>query len=64
MTEQFYCTGTQGSAIVVYDESGNLLETITGFNFPVGVGAAAINPSKRMGWVSGPHLDQLQQFFY
>jgi hypothetical protein len=59
-----YCSGSQGSAIVVYDESGNLVETITGFNFPIGVGAAALNPSKRMGWAIGPQLSQLQQFYY
>jgi hypothetical protein len=56
------CSG--GSAIFVYDESGNLQETITGFSFPIGVGPAALDPSKRMGWATGPTLSQLQQFFY
>jgi hypothetical protein len=64
VTETYYCSGSQGSAIVVYDESGNFIETITGFSFPIGPGGPAINPSKRMGWAIGPHLNQLQQFFY
>jgi hypothetical protein len=59
------CTGS-GSAIIVYDESGNYVETISGFNFPVAEPAPALNPSKRMGWAfSGPRgFSQLQQFFY
>jgi hypothetical protein len=63
VTEEFYACGS-GSAILVYDEKGNLQETITGFTFVVGEGAPAINPSKRMGWVFGPKFSQLQQFFY
>jgi hypothetical protein len=62
VTEQYYCS--QGSAIVVYDESGNLVETITGFKFSIGEPAPVINPSKRMGWTFGPGFSQLQQFFY
>lgn len=64
VTEQYYCSGSQGSAIVVYDESGNLVETITGFTFFIGEPAPVINPSERMGWVFGPAANQLQQFFY
>jgi hypothetical protein len=56
------CNG--GSAIFVYDESGNLQETLTGFSFPVGVGPAALDPGERMGWAVGPTSSQLQQFFY
>jgi hypothetical protein len=56
------CNG--GSAIFVYDESGNLQETITGFSFPIGVGPAALDPSERMGWATGPTISQLQQFYY
>jgi hypothetical protein len=59
---------TGNSAIVVYDEAGNLVEAIPGFNFsnafrviPVRV---ALNPGQRMGWVDGPGDNQLQQFFY
>jgi hypothetical protein len=59
---------TGGSAIVVYDESGKVVESITGFSFsneyrvvPIRI---AVNPSTRTGWVEGVGVDQLQQFFY
>jgi hypothetical protein len=59
---------TGDSAIVVYDEAGNVVEAITGFSFsnasrviPIRV---AVNPALRMGWVDGPGINQLQQFFY
>jgi hypothetical protein len=64
VTDTFFCSGSQGSAIVVYDESGNLVESITGFHFPVTAPGPAINPSKRMGWAFGPGFNQLQQFTY
>jgi hypothetical protein len=64
VTDPTYCDGSQGSAIVVYDESGNLVETITGFKFAIGEPAPVINPSQRMGWAFGPSFSQLQQFFY
>jgi hypothetical protein len=66
VTDQFYCDGSQGSAVVVYDEAGNFVETITGFNMAIGEPAPVLNPGKRMGWVfSGPNgFSQLQQFFY
>ena len=64
VTDTFYCSGSQGSAVVVYDESGNLVESITGFHFPVTAPGPAINPRKRMGWAVGPGFNQLQQFTY
>ena len=65
VTEYAYCDGSQGSAILVYDESGNLVETITGFAFGLGEAAPAINPSKRMGWALGGNgFTELRQFFY
>jgi hypothetical protein len=64
VTEKLYCDGSQGSAILVYDETGKLIETITGFSFAIAEPAPAINPSKRMGWAFGPNFNQLQQFFY
>jgi hypothetical protein len=64
VTDPSYCSGSQDSAIVVYDEKGNLVETITGFKFALGEPAPAINPGKRMGWAFGPGFNQLQQFFY
>lgn len=65
VTEHFYaCNSSEGSALVVYDESGNLVETITGFKLFIGEPAPAINPAKRVGWTFGPGFNQLQQFFY
>ena len=66
VAEYSYCDGSHGSAIVVYDEAGNHIETIAGFNFAIGEPAPVLNPSKRMGWAfSGPAgFSQLQQFFY
>jgi hypothetical protein len=63
------CNDGQSAAIVVYDESGNYVETISGFPYTsdvVNAPAAAINPGKRMGWVfGGPDgVSQLQQFYY
>jgi hypothetical protein len=55
---------SSGSAIVVYNEKGNLIETITGFTFGPGQSAPVISPKARMGWVSGSAPDQLRQFFY
>jgi len=75
VTDLQYCDGSEGAAIVVYDEKGNLVETITGFDpdvrFAVIQPPPRINPSKRMGWAfGGPNgagfqgVNQLQQFFY
>ena len=60
------CSGGNDSALIVFDEAGNLVESITGFKFFIGEPAVAINPSKRMGWAfGGPNgWSQLQQFFY
>lgn len=63
VTEQSYGCAS-GSAIAVYDERGNLVETITGFQFFIGEPPPVLNPNKRMGWAFGPHVNQLQQFFY
>ena len=64
VTDPFYCNGSQGSALVVYDEQGNLVETITGFTFAIAEPPVVLNPGKRMGWAFGPQFSQLQQFFY
>ncbi|MFY9737891.1 MAG: hypothetical protein WAK11_02455 [Candidatus Cybelea sp.] len=64
VTEPEYCNGGGSGAIVVYDEKGDLVETITGFNFAIAEPPPVINPGNRMGWALGPHLNQLQQFFY
>ena len=66
VTERLYCGGDQGSAILVYGENGNLVNTITGFAFFIGEPPPVLNPTKRMGWAfGGPNgWSQLQQFFY
>ncbi len=66
VTESFDACAGHGSALLVYDESGNLVEDIEGFNFVGAEPAPALNPSTRMGWaLSGPQgVSQLQQFFY
>lgn len=60
------CSGGSDSALVVFDEAGNVVESITGFKFFIGEHAPALNFSKRMGWAfGGPNgWTQLQQFFY
>jgi hypothetical protein len=64
------CDGGSDGAIIVYDESGNYVETISGFQFPSNVvifPPPALNPKKRMGWAfggPGNSVSQLQQFFY
>jgi len=60
------CSSGQDSALIVFDEAGNVVETITGFKFFIGEPPPRINPSKRMGWAfGGPNgWTQLQQFFY
>lgn len=63
VTETYYGCGS-GSALVVYDEKGNNIETITGFKFAIGEPPPAINPTTRTGWAFGPGFNQLQQFFY
>jgi hypothetical protein len=58
---------TGGSAIVVYKENGDFVEAITGIHFggfAQGPSRTAVNPDLRMGWIDGPGIDQIQQFFY
>jgi hypothetical protein len=63
------CSGS-GSALVVYDESGNYVESIDGFQFSsnaIVFPPPTLNPGKRMGWMfGGPDgsVSQVQQFFY
>ncbi len=63
VTETYYACGS-GSALIVYDEKGNNIETITGFKFAIGEPAPVIDPATRTGWAFGPGFSQLQQFFY
>jgi hypothetical protein len=57
------------SAVYVYDEKGNLKQTINGFTFNVDLPPSfglkiVLNPNKRIAWVQGASANQLQQFFY
>ena len=66
VADPVYACGS-GSAIVVYNESGGLVETITGFRFDIDQidsGIPVVIPSQRMGWAPGPNANELQQFFY
>jgi hypothetical protein len=67
VTESFdACSGGSDGVVVVYDEGGNLIETITGFpGFAIGEPAPALNPATRKGWaLTGSGFSQLQQFSY
>jgi hypothetical protein len=63
-------TAPSGSSIHVYDESGNLVESINGFNFSNAFNVVpahiALNPSRRIGFVDGPDpgVTQIQSFTY
>jgi hypothetical protein len=62
-------TAQSGSSIQVYNENGDLVESINGLYFtdagslvlPIKI---AINPLSRTGWVNGPQVSQLTQFSY
>lgn len=60
------CSGGTDGVIAIYDESGNLVETITGFpGFAIAEPAPALNPGTRTGWaLTGSGFSQLQQFSY
>jgi hypothetical protein len=52
-------------SILVYDEKGNLQETIPGFNLPISPTLIALNPSQRVGYVFGDNFaESLQSFTY
>ena len=52
-----------GSEIYVYDEKGNVLESLTGFTFGPSSGIQVVATS-RSGYVSGPQANQLESFTY
>lgn len=52
-----------GSEIYVYDEKGNVLESLTGFAFGPSSGIQVVATS-RSGYVSGRQLNQLESFTY
>ena len=58
-------TAASGSSIQVFDEQGNLVESINGLSLPSSPTRIAINPSTRTGFVVvTPSLTQLQSFTY
>ena len=67
LVAQPYSSTGGDSSIYVYDESGNLIETLNGFDFstlylpPLKI---AVNPGLKVGMVNGPNANQLQEFSY
>ena len=67
LVAQPYSSTGGNSSIYLYDESGDLIETLNGFNFstlylpPLKI---AVNPDLRIGMVNGPNRNQLQEFSY
>jgi hypothetical protein len=52
-------------SILVYDEKGNLKETIPGFDLPISPTLIALNPGRRIGYVFGDNFaESLQSFTY
>jgi hypothetical protein len=65
VADQAYgCDNGADGAAIVYDEKGDVVESIAGFKFFIGEGAPALNMKRRSGWFFGPGFDDLQQFFY
>jgi hypothetical protein len=65
VSDPFYaCDNSQDGAVVVYDETGKLIESIPGFKFFIAEPGAVVNPNTRVGWMFGPGFNNLQQFFY
>jgi hypothetical protein len=52
-----------GSAIYVYDEQGNVVETLSHFAFGQGAGVEIV-AKNRSGYISGRNANQLQSFTY
>jgi hypothetical protein len=69
VAQPYSSTASSGSSIDVFDEGGNLIEYINGFNFPnnsapLNYPTLALVPKLRMGYINGPRSNQIQQFFY
>jgi len=63
--QEFSSTAASGSSIHVYDEKGNLVESLDGFDLPASPAYMALNPSQRSGFVIvTPDLSSLQSFTY
>jgi len=70
VAQEHSTTAASGSSIHVYDVSGNLIESINGFNFSNAFNVVpahiALNPNNRTGFVDGPDdgVTQVQGFTY
>jgi hypothetical protein len=63
--QEFSSTAFSGSSIHVFDEQGNLVESLDGFSLPASPAYMALNPARRMGYVIvTPDLKTLQSFTY
>jgi hypothetical protein len=63
--QEYSSTASSGSSIHVYDEKGNLVESLDGFELPASPAYMALNPSQRSGFVIvTPGLSTLQSFTY
>lgn len=62
--QEFSSTAPSSSSIQVFDEQGNFVESLNGFNLPVSA-YMALHPSGRAGYVLvTPELTSLQSFTY
>ncbi|HEY5426122.1 MAG TPA: hypothetical protein VIJ77_06180 [Candidatus Tumulicola sp.] len=69
IAQPFSSTAPSGSSIQVYGEDGTFVESVNGLDFTNSRSQAlplriAIDPRRRIGWVNGPQVNQLQQFSY
>ncbi len=63
--QEFSSTAARGSSIQVFDEQGNFVESLNGFDLPASPAYMALHPSQRAGYVIvTPDLTTLQSFTY
>ena len=63
--QEFSSTAFRGSSIQVFDEQGNFVESLNGFDLPASPAYMALHPSQRAGYVIvTPDLTTLQSFTY
>ncbi|HLW87123.1 MAG TPA: hypothetical protein VKR57_01445 [Terriglobales bacterium] len=63
--QEFSSTAPRGSSIQVFDEQGNFVESLNGFELPASPAYMALNPNQRAGYVIvTPALTTLQSFTY
>ena len=63
--QEFSSTAPSGSSIHVFDEHGDLVESLDGFSLPASPATMALDPARRRGYVIvTPALTTLQSFTY